>query len=159
MIYNQVVAGRGNGLTYDHEHETRSLYIFSRCYLEASHVLTSSDTPMPLLCVCRYKHATEAGKRIYAVEPLIVQHPAGFSNTWGRNRDAITSRRVGPKANVLIGVTTSLKSFENRVDAIIKTWASRDQLAKYLDVDIRFFVGEDVLDAVRWKSKRTSAIS
>jgi hypothetical protein len=56
---------------------------------------------------------------------------------------------VGPKANVLIGVTTSLKSFENRVGAIIKTWASRDQLAKYLDVDIRFFVGEDVLDAVR----------
>jgi len=36
-----------------------------------------------------FHHAAEVGRRVYRSDPLLVWHPAGWSNTWGRQRDAI----------------------------------------------------------------------
>ncbi len=48
---------------------------------------------------------------------------------------------------VLIGVTTSLKSFEKRVGAIVKTWGKPAHLNPNRVV-LRFFVGSDVQDEI-----------
>lgn len=48
---------------------------------------------------------------------------------------------------VLIGVTTSLKSFEKRVGAIVRTWGKPSRLDP-ARVVLRFFVGSDVQDAI-----------
>lgn len=36
-----------------------------------------------------YIHAKQAKKRIYAVDPLVVMHPAGWSNTWNKERSGV----------------------------------------------------------------------
>ncbi|GMI07514.1 hypothetical protein TrLO_g8236 [Triparma laevis f. longispina] len=36
-----------------------------------------------------YKHAKLTNKRIYAVDPLVVMHPAGWSNTWHKHRKGV----------------------------------------------------------------------
>ena len=94
-----------------------------------------------------YRYAEQGNQRIYALEPLAVFHPAGFSNTWGKKRDTIAGRRV--RDRLLIGVTTSIKSFATRAKAIASTWGNPKALRHFDGINLLFFVGEDALEAVR----------
>ncbi len=44
--------------------------------------------------------AFRLGKKIYAVNPLVVWHEAGYSNTWGRERESITGEEIGESQGI-----------------------------------------------------------
>jgi hypothetical protein len=47
-----------------------------------------------------YGKARDFGKKIYAIQPLVVWHEGGFSNTWKLERESITGEEVDNNANV-----------------------------------------------------------
>ena len=51
-----------------------------------------------------YKHSKQANKRIYIVDPLVVMHPAGWSNTWHKNRKGVGGAEGNDETHIIVVV-------------------------------------------------------
>lgn len=49
--------------------------------------------------IALYEHGQRHGKNVYAADPLIIQHIAGYSNTWHANRDKVLGNNFLPPSS------------------------------------------------------------
>jgi len=56
-----------------------------------------------------YRAAERRGKKIYGVNPLVIWHEGGFSNTWKKDRGSITGEEKDMLVNKIRGVDSGTK--------------------------------------------------
>jgi hypothetical protein len=52
--------------------------------------------------IALYEHGQRHGKRVYAANPLIIQHIAGYSNTWKFNRGKVLGNNFLPEEGIVV---------------------------------------------------------